>query len=173
MKRIIDVINTGDTIERNTIVYVQDGIIYPLTPEIFTNQPYGIVMQEMTSGYSASNSYQLIIEGLIDMDTRAYELGDTLYTPNLHVESGFGYQIGTGTTAATAGVITLTGLNTTVSTTAVGNDSIIILTVQGGTLTNVGSTYVASRIAGTSFNISSTNVLDTSNVGWIIIKPTA
>jgi hypothetical protein len=35
----------------------------------------------------------------------------------------------------------------------------------------VGSTYISARSAGTSFTISSTNVLDAADVAWIIIEP--
>lgn len=74
-------------------------------------------------------------------------------------------------TNATSGVATLSGGTVTVNTTKVTATSRIQITIQGGTLTNVGSTYVASRIAGTSFTIASTNILDASDVAWLIIEP--
>ncbi|MEK6829735.1 MAG: hypothetical protein AABY15_06465 [Nanoarchaeota archaeon] len=76
-----------------------------------------------------------------------------------------------GGTDSTAGVITLIGGTATVTTTKVTASSIIILTVQGGSVANVGGHYISSRIPGTSFVITSTNVLDASDVGWIIIEP--
>lgn len=84
------------------------------------------------------------------------------------VGSGFALKEGTN---ATMGTATLSGGTVVVSTTKVTANSRIFLTVQGGTLTNVGTPYVSARTAGTSFTISSVNPLDASNVGWIIIEP--
>lgn len=76
-----------------------------------------------------------------------------------------------GTNAA-MGTATLVGGTVTVSTTAVTANSRIFLTVNGGTLTNVGSVYISARIAATSFTITSTNILDTSDVAWLLVEPT-
>lgn len=84
--------------------------------------------------------------------------------------AGNGISIKEGTNA-TMGTATLSSGTVTVNTTAVTANSRIFLTVNGGTLTNVGSTYISARSAGTSFTITSTNVLDASNVAWIIIEP--
>lgn len=84
--------------------------------------------------------------------------------------AGNGILIKEGTNA-TMGTATLSAGTVTVNTTAVTANSRIFLTVNGGTLTNVGSTYISARTAGTSFAISSTNVLDASQVAWIIIEP--
>lgn len=74
-------------------------------------------------------------------------------------------------TNATSGIATLSGGTVVVSTTKVTANSRIFLTIDGGTLTNVGTVYISARSAGTSFTISSTNVLDSSDVAWIIIEP--
>lgn len=79
-------------------------------------------------------------------------------------------RISTGTNAI-MGTAVLSGGTVVVNTTKVTANSIIILTVQGGTLTNIGSEYVSARTAGTSFTISSSNVLDASTVGWLILEP--
>lgn len=73
-------------------------------------------------------------------------------------------------TNASIGVVTLTAGTATVSNTLVTTNSVIFLTIQGGTLTNIGSPYISARVANTSFTITSTNILDTSNVGWHIIE---
>ena len=83
---------------------------------------------------------------------------------------GKGLYIKEGTNA-TMGTATLSSGTVTVSTTKVTANSRIFITVQGGTLTNVGSTYVSARTAGTSFVISSTNILDSATVAWVIIEP--
>lgn len=83
---------------------------------------------------------------------------------------GEGIYIKEGTNA-TMGVATLASGTVTVSTSKVTANSRIFLTIDGGTITNVGSTYVSSRTAGTSFVIKSTNILDASNVSWVILEP--
>lgn len=73
---------------------------------------------------------------------------------------------------ATMGVAVLVAGGATVSTTKVTANSRIFMTVQvpGGT---VGSPRVASRIAGTSFTIASSQGADTSTVGWFLVEPSA
>jgi hypothetical protein len=83
---------------------------------------------------------------------------------------GNGYYVKEGTNA-TMGVVTLVLGVATVNTTKVTANSRIFLTTQGGTLTNIANHYISARIAGTSFTITSMNLLDTSDVGWIIIEP--
>ena len=67
------------------------------------------------------------------------------------------------------GIVTLVGGTATVATTAALTNSRIFLTVQGGTLTNVGDVYISSRVNATSFTITSLNILDTSDVAWLIL----
>lgn len=74
-------------------------------------------------------------------------------------------------TNATMGIATLVAGTVVVNTTKVTANSRIFLTVNGGTLTNVGATYISARTAGTSFTITSMNILDTSNVAWFIVEP--
>ena len=69
------------------------------------------------------------------------------------------------------GIATLAGGTVTVNTTKVTANSRIFLTINGGNLANVGTTYISARIAGTSFTISSTNSQDVSNVAWLIVEP--
>lgn len=84
--------------------------------------------------------------------------------------AGNGIYVKEGTNA-TMGIATLAAGTVVVSTTKVTANSRIFLTVQGGTLTNIGSEYISARTAGTSFTISSSNILDASNVAWIIMEP--
>ncbi len=72
---------------------------------------------------------------------------------------------------ATLGIATLSSGSVVVSNTKVTANSRIFLTVDGGTLTNVGTPRVSTRSAGTSFTIVSSNVLDSSDVAWVIIEP--
>jgi len=75
---------------------------------------------------------------------------------------------------ATMGVATLVSGAVTISTQKVTSSSRIFLTVNGvGVLANLGSPYenTATRVVGKSFDIKSSNVLDTSSVTWLIIEP--
>jgi hypothetical protein len=72
---------------------------------------------------------------------------------------------------ATVGTSTLSGGTVTVSTTAVTASSKIFLTdATTGALTNIGTPTVGTVTAGVSFVINSSNVLDTSNINWLIIN---
>ena len=83
--------------------------------------------------------------------------------------AGNGLKIKEGSNA-TMGVATLVGGTVTVSTTKVTASSRIFLTHQtvGGT---VGAVGVSARTPGASFVITSINVLDTSDVAWLIVEP--
>ena len=84
--------------------------------------------------------------------------------------AGNGIYIKEGTNAV-MGVATLANGTITVNTTKVTANSRIFLTINGGNLNNVGTTYISSRTAGSSFTISSTNSQDASNVAWLIVEP--
>lgn len=120
---------------------------------------------------------------IVDNSTSNSGLGTLTPTAKLHVVgttklegsvtlpvAGNGVLIKEGTNA-TMGTATLSGGTVTVNTTKVTANSRIFLTINGGTLTNVGSTYISARSAGTSFTISSTNVLDASQVAWLLFEP--
>lgn len=118
---------------------------------------YGIYMPNITGG---STNYSAYFNG-----------GDMYHAGNIKIGvAGSGLYVKEGSNA-TMGQATLSGGTVVVSTTKVTANSRIFLTIDGGTLTNVGATYISARTAGTSFTISSTNILDASNVSWIIIEP--
>lgn len=71
---------------------------------------------------------------------------------------------------ATSGVATLVAGTVTVNTTKVTANSRIQLTGQTNSL-NLGSYNITARVVGTSFTITSLNILDTNNVAWVIIEP--
>lgn len=89
---------------------------------------------------------------------------DSFETPALRVIEG--------TAGATIGRATLVAGAATVNTTAITANSQVFMTVQvpGG---SVGSPRVASRVAGTSFTIASSQGTDTSTVAWMIVEPAA
>lgn len=71
---------------------------------------------------------------------------------------------------ASAGTGTLSGGTVTISTTAVTSNSLIFLQDTASSLTNVGVLAVSSKSAGTSFTVTSANVLDTSTFNWLIVN---
>lgn len=97
--------------------------------------------------------------------------GDSLLKGNLTLgTAGNKLNITSGSNAS-IGQATLVGGTVTVNTTAVTASSLIFLTdATTGALTNVGSLTVGTIVAGTSFVINSTNVLDTSKANWLIIN---
>jgi hypothetical protein len=67
------------------------------------------------------------------------------------------------------GTSTLSSGSVVVSNTAVTSSSIIFLTINSPSGT-VGSLYISTKTAGTSFTIASTSALDNSTVGWMIVE---
>lgn len=87
--------------------------------------------------------------------------------------AGKGLSIKEGSNAK-QGKSTMVAGAVTVSTTAVTSSSRIFIGINdagSGALTNIGSIYVNNIVASTSFDIRSTNVLDTSSVVWLITEP--
>ena len=93
----------------------------------------------------------------------------TVYVPNLNIQEEKNIIVGTGGTNPSAGVATMVAGVVVVSTTNVEANSLIMLTPQN-TSGTAGSVYVSARTGGTSFTITSTNVLDTRDIAWVIIK---
>lgn len=98
--------------------------------------------------------------------------GDALLDGNLKLETvGDGLYVKEGSNA-TMGTGTLSAGTATVNTTKVTANSRVFLTdTGGGVLGNIGSLYVGTVTAGTSFVVNSTNVLDSSNFNWLIMEP--
>jgi hypothetical protein len=99
-------------------------------------------------------------------------LGQVSLSSNLTLNTvGSGIKIKQGTNA-TSGRATLVAGTVTVSTTKVTAVSDIQLTAQNlGTITVPVGLAVSARTAGTSFEILSGSLTDTSIVSWIIIEP--
>lgn len=77
-----------------------------------------------------------------------------------------------GSAEAKMGVATLVAGTVTVATEAVTAISRIMLTGQNSSGT-AGELTVSARVAGTSFDITSTDAGDTRDVAWIIFEPAA
>lgn len=115
----------------------------------------------------------VVIGGSTGKPTGTFALdvtGAAVVSGNLGITTaGKGFQVKEGSNAK-MGTSVLVGGTVVVSNTSVTANSRIFLTIQvpGGTL---GSVYISARTPGTSFTISSLNVLDTSTVAWMIVEP--
>lgn len=128
-------------------------------------------------GASLTNSTTLFVGAASSTGTNKY----TAYfdTGNVQIANGNitlatagnGILIKEGTNA-TMGTGTLSGGTLTVSTTKVtANSRIFIQNEGGGVSGNYGILAVTSKSAGTSFTVTSSNVLDTATFTWLIIEP--
>lgn len=126
------------------------GIYVPTMAYTSTTTATAIYLEAPTG---ATNNYAAYLSGSLLLAT-----------------AGNGILIKEGTNA-TMGTATLVAGTVVVSTTKVTANSRIFLTTNGGTITNIGALYISARTAGTSFTITSANVLDASNVAWVIIEP--
>lgn len=101
---------------------------------------------------------------------RIKNTGDIVVTAgNLQLATiGNGLQVKTGTNSK-LGTVTLVAGNATVANTSVTTNSRIFLTSQsdGGV---IGFLRITAKTAGTSFVISSSSLLDTSVVAWMIVE---
>lgn len=78
----------------------------------------------------------------------------------------------TGGAADTAGVATLVAGTTTVATTAVTASSLIFVTVKAlGTVLAPQALMIENVVVGTSFDITSADATDTSDVSWFLVEP--
>ena len=131
-----------------------------------------LVRAGATSAFSINGRSQ--IKSSADGTMESFKADGTTYSQFLSGNHklptvGDGFYVKEGTNATMGRAVLVAG-TVVVNTTKVTATSEIFLTnnVNGGTL---GSVSVSARTAGTSFTITSTNVLDTSTISWIIIEP--
>jgi hypothetical protein len=72
---------------------------------------------------------------------------------------------------ATMGITQLKDGERVISTSKITDNSRIYITIQNPNSENVGTVYIASRKAGDSFTVKSTNSKDDSEIAWLIIEP--
>lgn len=88
--------------------------------------------------------------------------------------AGKGFKVKEGANAKMGVSAAMTAGEIVISTTAVGANSRIFLTVQAlGTVTAPKAVAVTARTPGTSFTITSSDNTDTSTVAWLIVDPAA
>lgn len=123
---------------------------------------------------TVTNGYGITVaapSGAGTLNAAINAVGDVLVAGNVKLgTAGNGIYVKEGTNGC-MGTGTLSGGTLVVSTTKVTANSRIFLSDQGGTITNIGSLYISARSAGTSFTVSSSNVLDASTFAWIIFEP--
>jgi hypothetical protein len=165
------------TVDKIVGAYIADGIHTRADQKIYFdsvisvgNNPSGTTVtfgDTLISYVTANTDLEVSVDGtlsfLFDADKNVSKLDFKLDT----VGSGLYIKEGTN---ATMGVATLVGGTKVVTTTKVTANSRIFLTSEAPAGT-IGFLSVSARTAGTSFTILSSNVLDTSNVAWVILEP--
>lgn len=141
---------------------------------------FGIQSATGFVGFQQKNADALGIINFVDNSTNAYfkidarsSFGDiSALRGNFNISTaGKGLAVKEGSNAK-MGTATLSSGSVVVSTTAVTATSRIFLTQQTISGVSVATAVaVSARTAGTSFTISSANVLDTSSIAWILIEP--
>ena len=111
------------------------------------------------SGDTITGALDLTDIGNTDLSNSTNPL-NTVYQKAISVEEGVN---------ATMGISTLVSGTKSILTTEVTVNSRIFLTLQN--CSNCGYLWITNVVAGTSFDIQSSNVLDGSKVAWIIIEP--
>lgn len=143
------------------------------THALFANMVINPV--SVTAGAGAlTNSATLYINGAASGATNNYSLwvasGVTRLDGDLKLSTaGNGLYIKQGTNA-TCGRGTLVGGTLVVSTTKATSTCEIFLTDRGGTVTNLGTIYISAVSSGTSFTVTSSNILDVSTFSWFIVE---
>lgn len=122
-----------------------------------------------------TNTATLYVDGASSAGTNNYALyvasGISSFNGDVKLSTvGNGLYVKEGTNA-TMGTGTLVGGTLVVSNTKVTASSRIFLTSEGGTITNLGTLYISARSAGTSFTVSSSNVLDAQTFVYLIVEP--
>lgn len=133
------------------------------------------------SGFGALRAYRAIVKATSTTQGISFTCSNTARMYGLdnisvkrisdgNLELLGGIKIREGAANSSSGVATLVAGTVTVNTTRVAANSRIQLTgnVDGGT---VGFQRVSARVAGTSFTITSSSALDTSQIAWTIINP--
>ncbi len=125
-----------------------------------SNPLYNIYTDTLiVGGDTITGDIDLTDIGNVDLSNSSNPL-NTIYCKELSLEEGAN---------AAMGVATLSGGTITVSTTKVTANTRIFLTLQD--CSNCGYVWITNTVAGTSFDIQSSNVLDGSVVAWMLVEP--
>lgn len=161
----------------NTTVGTAYGLYMPPAFDSYATNNWGIRVE----GATADNYVNKLAVGTADFKTDSGYLvevaGKGKYDDNLETAgnlrvtaAGKGLTITEGSNAK-MGTATLVAGTVTVNTTAITANSRVYLTIQSAS-GSIGVQYLANVVAGTSFDIVSTNPADTSTVAWLIVEST-
>lgn len=155
------------TAEAGAVEFVTDDLYFTIT----TGAARKNITLWDTLGTSGRVPFATTNGRLTDSANLVYTSGTgLLVSDNIKLQAaGNGFYVKEGTNA-TMGIATLVAGTVVVNTTKVTANSRIFLTHQNNSGT-LGEVTVSARTAGTSFTITSLNVLDTSDIAWIIIEP--
>lgn len=151
-------VDGGPSAGTNAIITNSHALLIPTKALAGTvTNGYGITVNAPTNGATINAAINAVGDVLVAGNVKLGTAGNGIY-----IKEGINGCMGTGT---------LSGGTLVVSTTKVTANSRIFLSDQGGSVTNIGSLYISARSAGTSFTVSSSNVLDASTFAWIIFEP--
>lgn len=160
-----NVSRTGNTSQTGTI----SGFGFSSTAEVFTASVGGDAVNRHMTRADGLNEWG---DGTNPRDTNLYRASANVLATDDDLAfntTGKSIKVKEGTNAK-MGIATLVAGGATVATTAVTSTSRIFMTVQVPS-GSVGAPRVASRVAGTSFTIASSQPTDTSTVAWLLIEP--
>lgn len=144
-----------------------DGTVGNMRAARFQGRTYNktTTLVTLTKASTLSVSSPIAGTGVTITTNAAIECDGNLLLPT----AGNGLYIKQGANA-TCGRGTLVGGTLTVSTTKATSTCEIFLTDRGGTVTNLGTIYISSVSSGTSFTVTSSNILDVSTFSWFIVE---
>lgn len=117
----------------------------------------GSVPLSLLSGVALLDSANTFSQTNVFQDVKIGTAGKGLY-----IKEGGNATLGTGT---------LSGGTVTINTTKVTASSRIFLTATQAGVVNIGVMTVSAIVAGTSFTVTSSNVLDSSTFNWVVLEP--
>lgn len=156
---------TSDTVFIQNNTSLASGIILHVADDNNFAFSGSAIVAELVNGSDSGNVIQIKNAG----SGNSLSLEDDAGNVQMFISKTGKLNITTGTNRS-AGTGTLSGGTVTISTTAVTASSLIFLTDTTASLTNVGVLSISSKSAGTSFTVTSANVLDTSTFNWFIIN---
>lgn len=155
-------LSSGDTNNKTaSITYWPDSSTVELSAGVSAGYTSGITASARSAAAN-SGTVSLYTYGTVRLQVNS--VGQVILKTvgsGLSIPEGSNAKMGTATLVAGTAVVN----NTSVTT-----NSRIFLTSQNTSGTS-GAVNVSARVVGTSFTITSTSALDTSNVAWIIFEP--
>ena len=159
-------------LQQHTFTGPGDVASVPAGSEDFTNSNWldtDLVLYEIGINGNDERIWFRSDFGIVEIATHTNLGIDKVLNVSNELDTGQTLSYDTGNADSTAGTVVLVAGAATVNTTAITSTSIVLLTHQvlGG---SIGILYKGTVVAGTSFDIRSSNLSDTSTIGWLIIN---